>query len=184
MYMSTLYRWLWAFMWLLAIEFLGPLLTPVGYSRRESQISLWVVVSHHVVAGIWSQDLWKSSWCSYLLSHLSSPLGNHLEVIALSVAFWLLFVLFAETHKFQYFLKCFLYMSPSLSSSQGFYSILQAGLQFTLWIRLALSSWVTLFCLPHLGRQVYSPASLLFFGYPTPLNFILKIIFIKVESLV
>jgi hypothetical protein len=32
------------------------------HSRRGSQISLWMVVSHHVVAGIWTQDLWKSSW--------------------------------------------------------------------------------------------------------------------------
>jgi hypothetical protein len=28
------------------------------------QISLWMVVSHHVVAGIWTQDLWKRSQCS------------------------------------------------------------------------------------------------------------------------
>jgi hypothetical protein len=31
------------------------------YTRREHQISLRVVVSHHVVAGIWTLDLWKSS---------------------------------------------------------------------------------------------------------------------------
>ena len=44
------------------------------HTRRGRQISLWVVVSHHVVAGIWTQDdLQKSSQCSYLLSHLSSP---------------------------------------------------------------------------------------------------------------
>jgi hypothetical protein len=29
-----------------------------------------VVASHHVVAGIWTQDLWK---CSYSLNHLTSP---------------------------------------------------------------------------------------------------------------
>ena len=34
------------------------------HSRRESQISLWMVVSHHVVAEIWTQYLWKSSQCS------------------------------------------------------------------------------------------------------------------------
>ena len=33
-----------------------------------------MVVTHHVVAGIWTQDLWKNSQCSYPLSHLSSPL--------------------------------------------------------------------------------------------------------------
>ena len=31
------------------------------HSRRGSQISLWMVVSHHVVAGIWTPDLRKSS---------------------------------------------------------------------------------------------------------------------------
>jgi ABC-type maltose transport system permease subunit len=30
-------------------------------TRREHQILLWVVVNHHVVAGIWIQDLRKSS---------------------------------------------------------------------------------------------------------------------------
>jgi hypothetical protein len=43
-------------------------------TRSECQISLWVVVSHHVVAGIWTQDLWKGSQCSYQLSHLASPI--------------------------------------------------------------------------------------------------------------
>jgi hypothetical protein len=31
--------------------------------RRGHQISLWIVVSHHVVAGIWTLDLRKSSQC-------------------------------------------------------------------------------------------------------------------------
>jgi hypothetical protein len=44
------------------------------HTRREHQISLWVVVSHHVVAGIWTQDLRKSSQCSYPLSHLASQI--------------------------------------------------------------------------------------------------------------
>jgi hypothetical protein len=34
------------------------------HTRRRSQISLRMVVSHHVVAGIWTRDLWKSSWSS------------------------------------------------------------------------------------------------------------------------
>jgi hypothetical protein len=42
-------------------------------TRRRRQISLRVVVSHHVVARIWTQDLWKSSQCSYPLSHLTRP---------------------------------------------------------------------------------------------------------------
>jgi hypothetical protein len=31
------------------------------HSRRGSQILLRMVVGHHVVAGIWTPDLWKSS---------------------------------------------------------------------------------------------------------------------------
>jgi hypothetical protein len=34
------------------------------HSRRGRQVSLWMVVSHHVVAGIWTQNLQKSSQCS------------------------------------------------------------------------------------------------------------------------
>ena len=33
-------------------------------TRRGHQTPLQMVVSHHVVAGISTQDLWKSSWCS------------------------------------------------------------------------------------------------------------------------
>jgi hypothetical protein len=43
------------------------------HTRRGRQTSLQVVVSHHVFAGIWTQDLQKSSLCSYPLSHLASP---------------------------------------------------------------------------------------------------------------
>jgi hypothetical protein len=42
------------------------------HSRRWNQIPLQMIVSHRVVAGIWTQDLWKISWSSQLLSHLSS----------------------------------------------------------------------------------------------------------------
>ena len=52
-------------------------------TRRGRQISLWVVVSHHVVAGIWTQDLWKSSQCSYPLSHLTSPRQKFKSAISL-----------------------------------------------------------------------------------------------------
>ena len=34
------------------------------HTRKGCQISLQMVVSHHVVAGNWTQDLWKSSQCS------------------------------------------------------------------------------------------------------------------------
>jgi hypothetical protein len=46
-------------------------------TRRGRQISLRVVMSHHVVAGTGTQDLQKSSQCSYLLSHLTSPLCSY-----------------------------------------------------------------------------------------------------------
>jgi hypothetical protein len=90
-----LYRWLWAFMWLLGIEFRTSacsgqphsLLQPKDlliiinkytvavfrHTRRGHQILLWVIVSYHVAAEIWTQDLQKNSQCSYLLSHLASP---------------------------------------------------------------------------------------------------------------
>ena len=32
---------------------------------KEGIQSLYMVVSHHVVAGTWTQDLWKSSRCSF-----------------------------------------------------------------------------------------------------------------------
>jgi hypothetical protein len=44
------------------------------HARRGRQFSLQMVVSHHVVAGILTQDLRKSSQYSQPLSHLSSPL--------------------------------------------------------------------------------------------------------------
>ena len=79
-------------MWLLGIECLGPLLGQIGLAhsvppkdlfiiihkytvaifrctRRGRQISLWVVVSHHMV----DEDHLKNSQCSYLLSYLASP---------------------------------------------------------------------------------------------------------------
>jgi hypothetical protein len=42
------------------------------HTRSGHPILLQLVVSHHVVAGNWTQKVWKSSPCSWLLSHLSS----------------------------------------------------------------------------------------------------------------
>jgi len=50
------------------------------HTRRGRQIALQIVVSHHVVAGNWTQDLWKSSQCTKPLSHLSSPCPLFLRV--------------------------------------------------------------------------------------------------------
>jgi hypothetical protein len=38
--------------------------TLLTHTRWGDQIPLQTVVSHHMVAGIWTQDLWKSSQCS------------------------------------------------------------------------------------------------------------------------
>jgi hypothetical protein len=35
-----------------------------GHTRRGHRIPFQMVVSHRVVAGIWTRDLWKSSQCS------------------------------------------------------------------------------------------------------------------------
>jgi hypothetical protein len=43
-----------------------------------------MVVIHRVVAGNWTQDLWKSSQCSYPLSHLSSLPPPPSQLLALS----------------------------------------------------------------------------------------------------
>ena len=43
------------------------------HARRGHQTSLQMVVSHHVVAGNWTQSLWKNSRCYQSLSHLSIP---------------------------------------------------------------------------------------------------------------
>jgi hypothetical protein len=111
MYMSTLYlyRWLWAFMWLLGIEF-RTLLTPVNLAlaqrfiyfiiinkytiavfrctRKGHQISFQVVVSYHVVARIWAQHLQNSSQCSHPLRHLASSLFWFFETGSLFIT-WL-----------------------------------------------------------------------------------------------
>ena len=55
---------------------------------RGHQISLQVVVRQHVVTGIWTQDLPKSSQCSYPLSHLASPVLNSLSGILCSHSHW------------------------------------------------------------------------------------------------
>ena len=47
--------------------------------RGVHRIPLQMVVSHHVLAGNWTQDLWKSSQRSQPLSHLSSPAETTFE---------------------------------------------------------------------------------------------------------
>jgi hypothetical protein len=58
----------------------------IGRARRGHQIRLRMVVSHHVVPGICTQDFWKSSQCSYLLSHLTTPL----RFVLRGYFFWML----------------------------------------------------------------------------------------------
>jgi hypothetical protein len=42
------------------------------HTRREHRIPLQMVVTHHVVVGNWTHDLWKNSQCLTTI-HLSSP---------------------------------------------------------------------------------------------------------------
>ena len=59
------------------------------HTSSGHRIPLQIVVSHHVVAGNWTQDLWKSSWCSFPLSYLSSPSFFKYQVtISVWVHFW------------------------------------------------------------------------------------------------
>jgi hypothetical protein len=44
------------------------------HTRGRRQILPQMVVSHHVVAGIWTQDPQKSSQCSQPVNLLTSPL--------------------------------------------------------------------------------------------------------------
>jgi hypothetical protein len=61
------------------------------HTRRGHLIPLQMVVSHYVVAGIWTLDLWKNHQWSYQLHHLSSQLLNKAVLLAtfsLSPAFY------------------------------------------------------------------------------------------------
>jgi hypothetical protein len=52
------------FKWLLFILYMWVHWGVFRHTRRGHQIPLQMAVSHHVVAGNWTQDLWKSSQCS------------------------------------------------------------------------------------------------------------------------
>ena len=43
------------------------------HTRRRHQMPLHLVLSQYVIAGNWTQELWKNSQCYKTLSHLSSP---------------------------------------------------------------------------------------------------------------
>jgi hypothetical protein len=72
-------------------------------TRRGHQISLRVVVSHHVVAGIWTSDLRKSSrvllptepshqprWALFLTAELDLPPSVASSEILPSLSYWIL----------------------------------------------------------------------------------------------
>jgi hypothetical protein len=67
-----------------------------------------VVVSHHVVAGIWTRDLWKSSQCSEPLSHLSSP--KRFSYMWVSVCVW---------HMYVWLYVCMIYVCMSACMKAG-----------------------------------------------------------------
>jgi hypothetical protein len=72
------------------------------HTRRGHQIPLQMVMSPNVVAWTWTQNLWKSSQCSYPLSHISSSpdyilmmqciysvwISTKLQNIVGSLSFW------------------------------------------------------------------------------------------------
>ena len=60
------------------------------HTRRGHQILLQMAVSRHVVDGNWTQDLWKSSQCTYLLSHLSSPTFFLKKDVFMLLCVWML----------------------------------------------------------------------------------------------
>jgi hypothetical protein len=94
------------------------------HSRKGSHISLWVVVSHHVVAGIWTHDLRKSSQCSYPLSHLTSPVSFFLSFFFSSLLFlpsFLSFFLSFFLFVFFLFFSSLLFLSFFLSFLLSFF---------------------------------------------------------------
>ena len=75
------------------------------HTRRGSQISLGMVVSHHVVAGIWTQDLRKSSWVLLPTEPSHQPFSSFFHIrnflFLVGVMCSLAFVLFSLiTHTF------------------------------------------------------------------------------------
>jgi hypothetical protein len=58
------------------------------HSRRGSQILLQMVVSHHVVAGIWTLDLWKSSRVLLLTEPSHQPDQSFLTPIFFTLIDW------------------------------------------------------------------------------------------------
>jgi hypothetical protein len=45
-------------------------------TEEDAKSPLQMVVRHHMVAGNWTQDLWKSSQCTQPLSYLSNLCNN------------------------------------------------------------------------------------------------------------
>ena len=58
------------------------------HPSRGRQIPLQIVVRHHVVAGIWTQETWRIRQCSKPLSHLSSPSADFLTWLSDLLSDW------------------------------------------------------------------------------------------------
>ena len=52
-----------SFQWFIHLFILWEYIIVFRHTRRGHQIRLQMFVSHHVVAGNWTKDLWKSSQC-------------------------------------------------------------------------------------------------------------------------
>jgi hypothetical protein len=61
LYYSPFYFYLFIYLFIYLLIICKYTVAVFRHSRRGSQISLRMVVSHHVVAGIWTLDLRKSS---------------------------------------------------------------------------------------------------------------------------
>ena len=107
--LGTSYRWLWelnssllqksAFVFKDLLNLHEYTIVVLGHTRRGRQIS-WMVESHHVVAGDWTRDLWKSSLTCWAIS--SAPCFCFLRQRSLYIT---LFVLCCMLH--QQRLGCF-----------------------------------------------------------------------------
>jgi hypothetical protein len=126
-------------------------------ARRGHQISLLMVVSHHVVAGNWTQDLWKSRQCSQPLSHLSSP--SILLLLFIIITIIILSILFLKTNASMLFvLLCILPLSPHLLMSLHTFVASVYKLSFLLMVgnnddqhlRMPMSSYWVLYNVPTL----------------------------------
>jgi hypothetical protein len=124
------------------------------HTRRGSQILLRMVVSHHVVAGIWTLDLWKSSRA------LLPTEPSHQPSCIFLTAVNMLYCMFVYFSIFSSHFKKLNTMSLSVQHSSGFWStnIWMHGWQTILPRNPVCPLFWLLYCRHLYGSLVY-PAS-------------------------